>query len=143
MLEETRLRNVWRILKNYCSHSKKLVSNHAAKNLTRDTVVTIKCGKSVTSGFHKHSPKLKMATFLYSTHSEVQPNANNESYYNHPSPKMFRNYDQRPPTPLSDTTKLTVSDFQTLSWLAPMPAPQPLFSSILHQKLGSIKSGRR
>lgn len=31
--------------------------------------------------------------------------------------------------------ELTVSGFLIPSWLAPMPAPQPLFFSILHQKL--------
>lgn len=143
LLEETRLRNAWRIPKNYFSLSRKLLSNHVAKNHTRDTVVTLKCGKRVTLGFYKHNPKLKTATFSCSTHPEVQPNTNNESFYNHSSPKMFCYYDKRAAKSLSHTTKLTVSGFQTLSWLVPMPAPQPLFSSILHQKLGSIISRRR
>lgn len=143
LLEETRLRNAWRIPKNYFSQSRKLLSSHVAKNHTRDTVVTLKCGKRVTLGFHKHNPKLKTATFSCSTHPEVQPNTNNESYYNPSSPKMFCYYDKRAAKSLSQTTKLTVSGFQTLSWLAPMPALQPLFSSILHQKLGSITSRRR
>lgn len=37
--------------------------------------------------------------------------------------------------------KLTVSDFQIPSWPAPMPAPQPLFFSILPQKLNN-KEGK-
>lgn len=119
------------------SHIPRNCSNHAATNRMRDTTVTIKCGKWVRRGVSKTENG-----HIHMFHTLRSSNTNSEPYYNHFSPKTFHGYDKSPPKSPSDIRKLTVSDFQTLSLLAPMPAPQPPFFSILHQKLGSIKSGR-